>query len=213
MVDSASPPLHLLLPHFSATRTDAVFHSHTRAHTSRAARALCSPLLSAHSPNVVHRSSLFTTSSIPLHHHTTVDVRVEPTAQRVPSLVILSLLLLSLSPQPLPQSVQSCSPRRLQIAYRELWLPLHAMSSLPSATDPAPRIKGLYQVLPYCYIGDANAAANHKDELKRLSQWPCTLRQLYTRRLPAASHLSPPLRVALSLSSLCRHRHDHQRCE
>ena len=44
------------------------------------------------------------------------------------------------------------------------------MSSLPSGTDPVPRVKGLYHVLPYVYIGDANVACNHKDELKRLSQ-------------------------------------------
>ena len=37
-----------------------------------------------------------------------------------------------------------------------------------SATDPVPRIKGLYQVLPYVYLGDANAALN-RDELKRLN--------------------------------------------
>ncbi len=41
-------------------------------------------------------------------------------------------------------------------------------SSPASATDPAPRIKGLYQVLPYVYLGDANAALN-RDELKRLA--------------------------------------------
>ena len=42
------------------------------------------------------------------------------------------------------------------------------MSSLPSATDPVPRIKGLYQVLPYLYMGDGDAAMN-RDELKRLN--------------------------------------------
>ena len=42
------------------------------------------------------------------------------------------------------------------------------MSSLPSATDPVPRMKGLYQVLPYLYMGDGDAAMN-RDELKRLN--------------------------------------------
>ena len=42
------------------------------------------------------------------------------------------------------------------------------MSSLPSATDPVPRVKGLYQMLPYLYMGDGDAAMN-RDELKRLN--------------------------------------------
>lgn len=37
-----------------------------------------------------------------------------------------------------------------------------------SATDPVPRIKGLYPILPYLYLGDADAACSNKAELQRL---------------------------------------------
>ena len=40
-------------------------------------------------------------------------------------------------------------------------------STSPAANDPVPRIKGLYMILPYLYIGDADAACNSA-ELKRL---------------------------------------------
>lgn len=37
-----------------------------------------------------------------------------------------------------------------------------------AANDPVPRVRGMYQILPYCYMGDADSACTNKDELKRL---------------------------------------------
>jgi hypothetical protein len=42
-------------------------------------------------------------------------------------------------------------------------------SSTTSAPGGAPRIKGIYQILPYVYMSDADAACN-KEELKYLGK-------------------------------------------